>query len=153
MKCCNRTQTYQHHEGRGQDIYHFRRVSAVIVFTSGSHAHVYFLSRTSGLGRGAAKLLTSGGAYVALFDLADDGNVASQLPAGLAKFFQVDVTSTSDILNAIDGTIEWTRATGAPLGGVIACAGIAAPAKVCRERFSLPSGWYKMDTTYSHRTN
>lgn len=71
---------------------------------------------------------------MALFDLADDAGVVNQLPTGRAKFFQVDVSSAEDIRKAVDGSLEWTKETGAPLGGVVACAGIAAPAKVVLPR-------------------
>ena len=74
--------------------------------------------------------MTQGGAYVALFDLADKAGVVGQLPAGRARFFQVDVSSSSDLQKAVDGTVEWVQGTGAPLGGVVASAGVAAPAKV-----------------------
>lgn len=84
--------------------------------------------------------MTQGGAYVALFDLADKAGVVGQLPAGRAQFFKVDVSSTSDLEKAVNGTIEWVKQTGAPLGGVIASAGVAAPAKVRSRRRKDNSG-------------
>ena len=54
----------------------------------------------------------------------------SQLPSGRAKFFRVNVTSPEEVQQAVDATVEWTKATRAVLGGVVASAGIAAPAKV-----------------------
>lgn len=122
-------------ESREQNIYYFRRVGWVTIIKTPrtkltTHTDILHEPRTSGLGKGAAQLLTQHDAYVALFDLADNQDVVSQLPGGRAKFFKVDVTSTSDIQEAVDATVQWTKETNAPLGGVVASAGIAAPAKV-----------------------
>jgi len=47
-----------------------------------------------------------------------------------ATFFEVDVTNTDSIAAAVKSTIEWTNETKAPLGGVLAGAGVGNPAKV-----------------------
>jgi len=47
-----------------------------------------------------------------------------------ATFFEVDVTNSDSIAAAVKGTIDWTSETSAPLGGVLAGAGVGNPAKV-----------------------
>ena len=47
-----------------------------------------------------------------------------------SKFFQVDVSNTESIEEAVKGTTNWTKETGKSLGGVIAAAGVSTPAKI-----------------------
>lgn len=47
-----------------------------------------------------------------------------------ARFFPTDVANTESITSAINGTLKWARETGMDLGGVVAAAGVANPAKV-----------------------
>lgn len=47
-----------------------------------------------------------------------------------AKFWNTDVLSTDSITAAVNGAAEWISETGKPMGGVIAAAGVAAPALV-----------------------
>ena len=47
-----------------------------------------------------------------------------------ARFWNTDVLSTESIKAAVDGTVEWIKETGKPIGGVIPAAGVAAPAAV-----------------------
>jgi len=41
------------------------------------------------------------------------------------KFLETDITVVEQVQNAVKQTIEWTKETGAILGGVINCAGMA----------------------------
>lgn len=47
-----------------------------------------------------------------------------------AKFFEVDVLETESVAAAVNGAIAWSKETGKEIGGVIAAAGVANPAKV-----------------------
>lgn len=47
-----------------------------------------------------------------------------------AKFFEVDVLETESIAAAVKGALAWSKETGKEIGGVIAAAGVASPAKV-----------------------
>lgn len=82
----------------------------------------------SGLGLATARALHSLGAYVSLLDLnSDNGSkIVSEL-GSRAKFFETDVTSTEAIADAINGTVAWIKQTNAPIGGVIAGAGVGLP--------------------------
>lgn len=42
----------------------------------------------------------------------------------------MDITKDSEVSSAVENTVAWTRRSGATLGGVINCAGIATAAKI-----------------------
>jgi len=42
----------------------------------------------------------------------------------------MDITNTQDVSEAVEGVVRWTKATNAPLGGVVNCAGVATAAKI-----------------------
>lgn len=46
------------------------------------------------------------------------------------KFFKTDITVLSEIVAAVKGSMEWAANTGAPLGGVINCAGVGTASKI-----------------------
>jgi hypothetical protein len=46
-------------------------------------------------------------------------------------FFQCNVLETESIKAAVKGSLAWVKETGMEVGGVIAAAGVATPAKVC----------------------
>ncbi|KAF9691853.1 hypothetical protein EKO04_010177 [Ascochyta lentis] len=82
----------------------------------------------SGLGLATARALHALGAYVSLLDLHSGNGTAIVTELGArARFFETDVTSTSAIANAINGTVSWINETNAPIGGVIAGAGVGLP--------------------------
>ncbi|KZM22952.1 uncharacterized protein EKO05_0003889 [Ascochyta rabiei] len=94
-----------------------------------THNRTFIISGgVSGLGLATARALHSLGAYVSLLDLNGDSgaNIVSELGAR-ARFFETDVTSTSAIADAITGTVAWIKETNAPMGGVIAGAGVGLP--------------------------
>ena len=66
-------------------------------------------------------------AYVSILDRAQP---PSDLPTSHVKFFKLDITKLEEIQAAVDGTVAWTLQTGAALGGVINCAGVATAAKI-----------------------
>ena len=62
----------------------------------------------------------------------EDGGKAlvEELGSQRSRFFQVDVSDTESIGNAIKGTTSWIKETGKYLGGVVAAAGVSTPAKI-----------------------
>jgi len=82
----------------------------------------------SGLGLATARDLHAHGAYVSLLDLNSDSGskVVSEL-GPRAKFFEVDVSDSDAIAQAISGTVEWIKQTGKAIGGVVAGAGVGLP--------------------------
>lgn len=51
------------------------------------------------------------------------------------KFFECNVLETESVAKAVQDAAKWAKATGKPLGGVIAAAGVSTPATV---RFGFP---------------
>lgn len=82
-------------------------------------------SSSSGLGLATVQDLLAGKAYVSIVDRAPP---PSDLPC--VKYFQTDITQLSEVKDAVEKTVAWTTETGASLGGVINCAGIASGAKI-----------------------
>ena len=66
------------------------------------------------------------GACVAVLDLRENPD----LRGDSVKFFKVDITNDNEVDASVDAVIAWTKETGAPIGGVVNCAGIATAAKV-----------------------
>lgn len=46
------------------------------------------------------------------------------------KYFQVDILEVSQIQDAVDKTAQWVKETGAPIGGVVNCAGVGVAGKI-----------------------
>lgn len=86
------------------------------------------LSRSSGLGLATVQDLIKGNAYVAILDLSPprDGGLASSQDQRCI-FIKTDITKHENVQEAVNRTVEWTKETGAVLGGVINCAGIGRP--------------------------
>ncbi|KAK8065046.1 3-hydroxyacyl-CoA dehydrogenase [Apiospora hydei] len=86
----------------------------------------------SGLGQATAEELVRFGGYVSVLDMNEDNgaSVVTKLGADKARFFQCNVTDTESIAAAVQGTVEWVKETGKPLGGVIPAAGISLPSTV-----------------------
>ncbi|KAF8649282.1 hypothetical protein AX16_005910 [Volvariella volvacea WC 439] len=83
---------------------------------------------SSGLGLATVLDLLEVKAYVAVLD-------RSPPPAELAsssrvKFFKLDITKNEQVEQAVEGAVQWTEQTGARLGGVVNCAGVASAAKI-----------------------
>nr|GAT56611.1 3-hydroxy-acyl-CoA dehydrogenase [Mycena chlorophos] len=81
---------------------------------------------SSGLGLETARDLLSAGAYIAILDRAAP---PADLDSSKVKYFEIDITDVSQIESAVEGAVEWAKKTGAPLGGVINCAGVGTAAK------------------------
>lgn len=89
--------------------------------------NLYILLRSSGLGLATVQDLISANAYISIVDRSPP---PADLPTSQIKFFETDITKLEQVERAVDGTVEWTAATGAPLGGVINCAGVGTAAKI-----------------------
>ena len=72
------------------------------------------------------RILLDGGAHVAVLDLRENEDIRGNN----VKFFKTDITNDKQVEQAVEGTVAWTNETGAILGGVVNCAGIATAAKV-----------------------
>lgn len=85
----------------------------------------------SGLGLATARDLVKAGAYVALLDLnTEAGERITKEFGDKSIFFETDVSDTSSVEAAVNGSVEWVKKTGKPIGGVVAAAGVGAAAKV-----------------------
>ncbi|KAJ7498053.1 3-hydroxyacyl-CoA dehydrogenase [Mycena galericulata] len=82
---------------------------------------------SSGLGLATVEDLISANAYISILDRSPP---PAELPTSRVKFFETDITKVEEIERAVDGTVEWTVVTEAPLGGVINCAGVGTAAKI-----------------------
>ena len=76
--------------------------------------------------------LLSQGGYVSILDRSEpsEGLKASKH----VKYFTVDIREVDQISDAVEKTVEWTKETGAVLGGVINCAGVGTAAKIIDSR-------------------
>ncbi|KAH6608903.1 3-hydroxyacyl- dehydrogenase [Trichoderma cornu-damae] len=97
---------------------------------------------SSGLGRSTTVEIIKAGGYVAILDLSDeeDGRALEKELGPSAKFFRCNVIRTEDIAKAVQGTVDWVKETGKPLGGVIPAAGISLPGTILNrhgDAFSL----------------
>lgn len=99
----------------------------------------------SGLGLATARDLHSHGGYVAILDLnADNGAKAVSEFGPRTKFFEVDVSDTSSIDAAVQGTAAWIKETGKPLGAIIPAAGVGLPGKLI-DRNNKPASIESID--------
>lgn len=69
------------------------------------------------------------GAYVSVLDLRENTELSAK-DNSRVKFFKTDVTNERDVSDAVESTISWTQKSGAQLGGVLNCAGVATAAKI-----------------------
>ena len=56
--------------------------------------------------------------------------LVKELGGNKAKFFSTDVSDSESIAKAVKGTLSWVKQTAKEVGGVIAAAGVANPAKI-----------------------
>ncbi|KAK8194413.1 hypothetical protein M8818_007604 [Zalaria obscura] len=87
---------------------------------------------SSGLGLATARELHSHGGYIAILDMNTDAGeeVVKELGSDRSRFFEVDVTDTDSIANALKGTSAWVKKTGRQIGGVVSAAGVGNPGKI-----------------------
>ncbi|KAK0238522.1 3-hydroxy-acyl-CoA-dehydrogenase [Armillaria nabsnona] len=83
---------------------------------------------SSGLGLATVQDLLNSKTYVSIVDRTPPpSDVAAN---ATVTYFQTDITELPEIERAVEQTVSWTKKTGAPLGGVINCAGVATAAKI-----------------------
>lgn len=72
------------------------------------------------------------GGHVSVLDLNEEAGLAlvQELGSDRVQFIATDVADTASIATAVQKTISWARQTGKELGGVVAAAGVAYPAKI-----------------------
>ncbi|TID26470.1 Endo-1-4-beta-xylanase C [Venturia nashicola] len=100
----------------------------------------------SGLGLATARDLVKAGAFVALLDLnAEAGEKISKEFGNKSIFFETDVSDTSSIEAAVNGSVEWVKKTGKPIGGVVAAAGVGSAAKIYDARSESPVSISQID--------
>jgi len=70
---------------------------------------------------------------VAILDLNEEmgHELVKEIGGGKAKFFEANVLETESIAAAVKRALAWSKETGKLIGGVVAAAGVATPAKVC----------------------
>ncbi|KAF8813019.1 3-hydroxyacyl-CoA dehydrogenase [Phlegmacium glaucopus] len=83
---------------------------------------------SSGLGLATVYDLLSQKAYVSILDRSQAPDAILSSP--YVKFFKTDITELSEVTSAVNKTVEWASTTGAPLGGVINCAGVGTAARI-----------------------
>lgn len=88
---------------------------------------MHYNHRSSGLGLATVHDLLSQKAYIAILDRSAP---PTDLFSSRVKYFKTDITDVAQIDGAVEGAVEWTKATGAVLGGVINCAGVGKAAKI-----------------------
>ncbi|KAG6834716.1 hypothetical protein H0H93_007847, partial [Arthromyces matolae] len=84
---------------------------------------------SSGLGLATVLDLLSSQAFIAIVDLSPP-SASTSLPSSNTRYIKTDITDVAQVQAAVDATVQWTQETGAPLGGVINCAGVATAAKI-----------------------
>ncbi|KAG7093446.1 hypothetical protein E1B28_007124 [Marasmius oreades] len=87
---------------------------------------------SSGLGLGTVHHLLEANAFISILDLSPPPeDIAS---SSRVKFFKTDITEADEIEKAVTATVEWCHSTGATLGGVINCAGVAVASRIIDSR-------------------
>jgi 3-hydroxyacyl-CoA dehydrogenase / 3-hydroxy-2-methylbutyryl-CoA dehydrogenase len=71
---------------------------------------------SSGLGLATVIDLLASHAFISIVDLKPSPE-DSELSSTRVKFFQTDITKVDEIEKAVEGTVAWTKETGAALGG------------------------------------
>ncbi|TEB28373.1 NAD(P)-binding protein [Coprinellus micaceus] len=83
---------------------------------------------SSGLGAATVEDLLAQKAYVSILDRSPPSEAL--LSSSNVKYFQVDILEVSQIQDAVDKTAQWVKETGAPIGGVVNCAGVGVAGKI-----------------------
>ncbi|KAJ5013499.1 hypothetical protein K4K57_002689 [Colletotrichum sp. SAR 10_99] len=85
----------------------------------------------SGLGQACVEEICRSGGNVSILDMNEDlGNELVAKLGSSAKFFVCDVLDTKSIEAAVQGTADWVKQTGKPVGGVVPAAGVGNPATI-----------------------
>ncbi len=105
--------------------------------------------RASGLGRACVEDICSQGGYVAILDMNEElgEELVKKIEGGKTKFFKTNVSETESVAAAVKGSLDWAKETGKEVGGVIAAAGVGAPAKVSNLHASILVDMLPLDTS------
>ena len=60
--------------------------------------------------------------------------LVSEIGSHRSKFFQVNVSDTKSIAQAVKHTLAWVKETEKEIGGIVATAGVSTPAKIIDRR-------------------
>ncbi|PVG00940.1 putative 3-hydroxyacyl-CoA dehydrogenase [Serendipita vermifera] len=85
---------------------------------------------SSGLGLATTIELQKSGGFVAVLDIQDIPEDAKKMLGNKARYFKADLTKDAEIEQAVNQSLEWSKQTGAVLGGVVNCGGVAIAQKV-----------------------
>lgn len=85
---------------------------------------------SSGLGLSTVECILQEKGYVAVLDLKQPDAAAVGPTPSKVKFYELDITQVEDIVKVVEQVVSWTKQTGAPLGGIINCAGVGTAAKI-----------------------
>ena len=121
------TSNSRYHEGRESYLSGLRGVR-YNPFTIAILSTEAISSSSSGLGLATVYDLLLQKAYVSIVDRSPAPDAILSSPN--VKFYKTDITELSEVTSAVNQTVEWTSRTGAPLGGVINCAGVGTAAKI-----------------------
>ena len=96
------------------------------------------ISSASGLGKACCEEICANGGNVAVLDQNEEnGEEFAKTLGSSGKFFVCDVLSSESIAKAVQGTAEWAKQSGKPIGGAITAAGVALPSQVCHPVISI----------------
>lgn len=99
----------------------------------------------SGLGLATVRDLHSHGGYISILDLnAENGDKIVKELGERTRFFETDVTDTESVQAAVNGTVQWIKQTGKPIGAVIPAAGVGSPGKLI-DRHNEPISMAQLD--------
>lgn len=87
-------------------------------------------TRSSGLGLATILELCKSGAYAAVVDVQDIPEELQRDLGTKARYFKADLTQDEDVRRVARLANEWSKETGAKLGGVVNCAGVGTAQKV-----------------------
>ncbi|KAI9509671.1 AICARFT/IMPCHase bienzyme [Russula earlei] len=85
---------------------------------------------SSGLGLSTTEYILQEKGFVAILDLKQLDATAFGPAQSRVKFWELDITQVEDIAKVVEEVVSWAKQTGALLGGIVNCAGVATAAKI-----------------------
>jgi 3-hydroxyacyl-CoA dehydrogenase/3-hydroxy-2-methylbutyryl-CoA dehydrogenase len=82
------------------------------------------------LGLATTVELQKAGAFIAVLDIQDIPTEAKNVLGDRVRYFKADLTKDAELEQAVNQSLQWSRQTGAILGGVVNCGGVAVAQKV-----------------------
>ncbi|CAG8770882.1 1976_t:CDS:2, partial [Acaulospora colombiana] len=112
----------------GTEEMRLKKASAGLVLKVEEVGHNWRL-RSSGLGLATTVELQRSGGFIAVLDIQDIPEEAKRTLGSQARYFKADLTKDAEIERAVNQSLEWSKQTGAVLGGVVNCGGVAVAQK------------------------